>query len=158
MADLPLQGVSNERFEGRPPVIRVVGPTPSQKHVHIEEVFHGKSASISRTNFVSIGGWSGKGAKIIAPVNSHFTCVGAPIVRPTQARRLRYSETLSFSRFARDRISRASSSVTLNVKVFMGITVLPGCARFKRNVEPSTAQKSPQAGACGLWVRSFVSV
>lgn len=45
------------------------------------------------------------------------------------ARRRRYSETVTRSLLALERINRASSSVTLNVSVAMSNTVLLGVAR-----------------------------
>jgi hypothetical protein len=108
-----------------PPVICVIHPTPSHQHIHVQQVFHGKSESISRTDSVVKGGWLGNGAKIIAPVNSHRTRVNAAGFGPTPpARCLRYSERLNFALFDKERIFRASSSVTLKLSVFIGNTVL----------------------------------
>src|SRR5712691_13175544 len=101
-------------------MVDVIGPTPGDQDVDIQEVFHGKSDRSSRTDSVVSGGWFSGAAKIIAPVCGQRTFRGfleAGI--ETLARRRRYSETLIRSFLARDRIRRASSSVTLKVIVVM---------------------------------------
>ncbi len=111
---------------GRAEVIRVIGPAPGEEEVHVQKVFHGKSASISRTAALVSGGASGSGAKIVAPVCGHFTRPGAAgAASLPAARRRRYSDTVILKRFASARMRRASSSVTLKVSVFTGIIVIP---------------------------------
>ena len=102
----------------RPGMIHMIGPSPSDQNVDIEQVFHhGKSDSISRTFPVVSGFWP-DGAKIIAPVYSQRTlCGGSEDCGSALAWRRRYSDRLVRCFFARERISRASSSLTLNEMV-----------------------------------------
>jgi hypothetical protein len=118
-------------------MFRMVGPAPRQQHVYVEQVSHGKSASISRTDSVLSGGRSARGAKIIAPVYLHLIRAGAgpAVLRPVERRR-RYSERVIFSRLARERIRRASSSLTLKDNVFTGKTVLQSGHLVKRYLFP----------------------
>jgi hypothetical protein len=64
---------------------------------------------------------SGLGGKIIAPVClQRIRLTAADFIPATVlARRRKYPETVSFSRFAKDRIKRASSSLTLKLIVFI---------------------------------------
>jgi hypothetical protein len=59
--------------------------------------------------------------KIIAPVCLHLVrrSVAGLTLEARQACRRKYSERVNFSRFARERINRASSSVTLKLIVFI---------------------------------------
>ena len=59
--------------------------------------------------------------KIIAPVCLHLIrrSVAGLTLEARQACRRKYSERVNFSRFARERINRASSSVTLKLIVFI---------------------------------------
>jgi hypothetical protein len=49
-------------------VIDVILPTPRHQQVYVQEISHGKSASISRTDSVDNEGNCGLAAKIFAPV------------------------------------------------------------------------------------------
>ena len=49
-------------------MIDVIGPTPGDEDIDIQEEFHGKSERSSRTDSVVSGGWFSGAAKIIAPV------------------------------------------------------------------------------------------
>ena len=51
-----------------PLMLDVIGPTPCNQDIDIQEVFHGKSVRSSRTDSVVSGGWFSGAAKIIAPV------------------------------------------------------------------------------------------
>ena len=107
-------------------MLRMVRPTPRHQNIYIQQEPHGNEAIISCTDSVVSGGKYGAAAKIVTPVRAQRVVVtegsGAAAFF---ARLRRNSETLSRSRFANSRIARASSSVTLNVSVFMlyyGIT------------------------------------
>src|SRR5438552_18995457 len=105
-------------------MLDVVRPTPGDENIDIREILHGKSERSSRTDSVVSGGWFSGGAKIIAPVCGQRTRRGARDGGiGVLARRRRYSETLMPSFLADDRISRASSLVTLKVIVIIGNTV-----------------------------------
>src|SRR5438552_5862482 len=107
-------------------MLDVVRPTPGDENIDIREILHGKSERSSRTDSMVSGGWFSGAAKIIAPVCGQRTRRGfreAGI--ETLARRRRYSERLIRSFLARDRIRRASSSVTLNVIAAISNTALP---------------------------------
>ena len=107
-------------------MVRMVRPTPSNQHIYIQQKSHGNEASISCTDSVVSGGRCGAGAKIVTPVSGQRVVVtSAAGVTAAFACLRRNSDTLSRSHFAKARIARASSSVTLNVNVFMryyGIT------------------------------------
>jgi len=108
-------------------MLGMIRPSPSDQNVHIEQEFHqGKSTSISRTPRVVSGAVPGELSKIIAPVNSQRTRRSVPAdgVVPVALRR-RYSDRVVRSAFAKERIIRASSSLTLKVMVFTGNTVIP---------------------------------
>jgi hypothetical protein len=114
-------------------MIHMIGPTPGDKHIHVEKVLHGKSASSSRTDSVVSGAWFSNAAKISAPVRGQRIRRGALLTGGSALeRRRKYSETLNPSFLACLRISRASSSVTLNVIVTIGNTVLPIRTPVKR--------------------------
>src|SRR5947209_3221029 len=99
-------------------MLDVIGPAPGDENAYIQEKFHGKSARSSRTFSVVNGAWFSGAAKIIAPVRAQRTRPGLRELEAAPlARRRRYSETLTRSCLARDRIKRASSSLTLNVIV-----------------------------------------
>ena len=103
-------------------VVDVIGPTPSNEDADIQKECHGKSESRARTDSVVSGGWLSGAAKIIAPVCGQRTRRGFRVAgSEALARRRRYSETLIPSFLARDRIRRASSSVTLKVIVVIVI-------------------------------------
>ena len=102
-------------------MIDMIGPAPCHKHIDVEKVSHGKSASSSRTESVDSGGRSAFAVKIIAPVCLHLIrpSVAGLTLEARQACRRKYSERVNLSRFARERINRASSSVTLKLIVFI---------------------------------------
>ncbi len=52
----------------RPFMLDMIGPTPGNQDIDIQQVFHGNSARSSRTDSVVRGGWFSGAAKIIAPV------------------------------------------------------------------------------------------
>jgi len=104
-------------------VIGVLFPSPSHQHVNVEQVFHGKSASISRTVSVVSGRAPAGDEKIFAPVCSQRTRrTGSDGLPLPKARPRTYSDRVIFLLRASDFIRRASSRVTLNVNVGM---VLP---------------------------------
>ncbi len=118
-------------------MIDMISPAPCYKHVDVEKVFHGNSASNSRTESVESGGRSAFPVKIIAPVCWHLVrrSVGGLFLEARQACWRKYSDRVNFSRLARERINRASSSVTLKLIVFIlyySITLLPGCFKLSR--------------------------
>jgi len=99
-------------------MLHVIGPAPGDENADIQKIFHGKSASIPRTDSIVSGGWFAGAAKMIAPVRGQRICRGlAEAAAAPPARRRRYSETLTRSFLARARINRASSSLTLKVMV-----------------------------------------
>ena len=140
-------------------MVDVIGPTPGHEDADIQKECHGKSESSARTDSVVSGGWLSGAAKIIAPVCGQRTRRG---LRETGsealARRRRYSETLIPSFLARDRIRRASSSVTLNVIVVMVIRYYRAPGRVKRlaagSRQPGAARRISTRrqlpGACPL--------
>lgn len=108
---------------GHATVIGVLFPPPGHQYVDIEQIFHGKSASISRTVSVVSGGAPAGEEKILAPVcsqRSRRTGLGGFL--SFRARLRTYSERVIFPALASVRIRRASSIVTLKVRVGM---VLP---------------------------------
>jgi hypothetical protein len=102
-------------------MIDMISPAPCHKHIDVEKISHGKSASSSRTESVDSGERSAFAAKIIAPVCLHLVrrSVGGLVLEARQACRRKYCDRVNFSRFARERINRASSSVTLKLIVFI---------------------------------------
>ena len=102
-----------------PSMIQMIGPAPSQKHIHIKEILHGNSASISRTDPVVSGCAIATGAKISAPVKRHRTFSTLLRVPLPVARCRRNSEMLIFSLRAVSRMIRASSSVTSKIIVLI---------------------------------------
>jgi hypothetical protein len=108
----------------RAPVIHMIRPPPSDQHIDIKQVAHGKSASSSRVaSTVSGADESPVPPKILAPVNGHRRSLMRGAGRPGDtARRRRNSETVTRSRRAPALIARASSGRTLNEIVTM---VLP---------------------------------
>jgi hypothetical protein len=98
-------------------------PPPGHQQVDIEQIFHGKSASISRTVSVVSGRAPAGEENIITPVcsqRSRRTRLG--VLPPFRARLRTYSERVILFPLASVRIRRASSIVTLKVSVGM---VLP---------------------------------
>src|SRR2546423_13572145 len=101
-------------------MVDVIRPAPGDQNIDIQKKLYGKSERSSRTDSVVRGLWFSGAAKIIAPVCGHRTRRGfGERSAAPPARRRRYSETLTCSFLALDRIKRASSSVTLNVIVFI---------------------------------------
>jgi len=97
-------------------------PSPGNKHVDVQEVFHGKSARISRTVSVVRGGVPAGEEKILAPVCEQRVWRNLPdFPPPFNARRRINSETVIFFTRASARILRASSVETL--KVIVGIVL-----------------------------------
>ena len=81
-----------------PLMLHMIGPTPGDENIDVQEIFHGKSERNSRTDSVVSGGWFSSAAKIIAPVCGQRTCRGFRGEAATlPARRRRYSETLTLS-------------------------------------------------------------
>jgi hypothetical protein len=106
----------------------MISPRPGDKGVHVQELVHGKSDSISFTDSRLRGAYSGLPSNTGAPVNFALTtCGGGEEVGV--ARRRRYSETEIPAAFACWRISYASPSRTLKVSAIMGKTVIPSCPK-----------------------------
>src|SRR6266571_9565052 len=96
----------------------MIRPSRGDQHVYVQKNVHGKSDRISRTNSVVSGGWFSGAAKIIAPVRGQRIrrgLRGAEIGALAFSRR--YSDTLIPCFFAWERISRASSLLTLKLIV-----------------------------------------
>ena len=84
-------------------MIDMISPAPCHKHMDVEKISHGKSASSSRTESVDSGERSAFAAKIIAPVCLHLVrrSDGGLVLEARQACRRKYSDRVNFSRFAR---------------------------------------------------------
>jgi hypothetical protein len=102
-------------------MIRMIPPAPGDQNVDVEKVVHGaqgKSDSISRVESTVSGGKSSGASKIVAPVNGHDNLwTGAGRREGPTACLRRNSDTVRRSLFARARICRASSSLTLKEMV-----------------------------------------
>jgi len=114
-------------------------------HVHIQEIFHGKSDSRARTLAEVSFGVPTAETMTPAPVRADRTsrdfCTGAPC----KAACLRYAERLRFSRRAAARIARSSAVDVLKVSVAMGNTVRPRVTASSNGFEVGYRRESSKS-------------
>jgi len=120
---IPLENSGDPMVD--PIMVGMIPPSPGDQDVDVEKVFHGNWLNISRTVSWFNGGMSASPLKAGAPVATLTLSSAVPVVcAEERSLRLRYSDMVNFARRACVRMARSSSSVTLNVMVFTGNTVI----------------------------------